>query len=180
MIHIRIPLYLILPNTESSFSLIQGCPISYIPYICHFFTSIVDIGNCLSGLHVRGCLHDTVTTFAPTFAQVHSISLSWLYSCLHDTTTKCHAGASHPGVSLPGYCTWARNSLRYKISQRYHVNTKRPPVSVWNRSAGELDRPVANTQCLRFWIARVLYQHEVYLQITETWNNPSSCKRDTK
>ena len=103
MIHIRIPLYLILPNTESSCSLIQGCPISYIPYLCHFFTSIVDIGNCLSGLHVRGCLHDTVTTFAPTFAQVHSISLSWLYSCLHDTTTKCHAGASHPGVSSPRF-----------------------------------------------------------------------------
>ena len=54
MIRIRIPLYLILPNTESSCSLIQGCPISYIPYICHFFISIVEIGNCFSGLHVRG------------------------------------------------------------------------------------------------------------------------------
>ena len=99
MIHIRIPLYLILPNTESSCSPIQGCQISYIPYICHFFTSIVDTGNCPGGLHVRGCLHDTGTTFAP--AQVHSGSFSWLYICLHDTTTKCHAGASHPGVSSP-------------------------------------------------------------------------------
>ena len=27
----------------------------------------------------------------------------------------------------PGSCTGARISLRYEISQRYHVNTKRPP-----------------------------------------------------
>ena len=48
---------------------------------------------------IRGCLHDTGATFAPE--RVHSGSLSWLYICLHDTTTKCHAGASHPGVSSP-------------------------------------------------------------------------------
>ena len=36
-------------------------------------------------------------TFAPE--RVRSGSLSWLYNCLHDTTTKCHAGASNPGVS---------------------------------------------------------------------------------
>ena len=47
----------------------------------------------------RGCLHDTGATFAPK--RVHSGSLSWLYICLHDTTTKCYAGASHPGVSSP-------------------------------------------------------------------------------
>ena len=35
--------------------------------------------------------------------RVHSGSLSWLYICLHDTTTKCHAGASHPGVSSPRF-----------------------------------------------------------------------------
>ena len=46
---------------------------------------------------VRGCLHDTGATFAPR--RVHSGSLSWLYICLHDTTTKSHAGASRPGVS---------------------------------------------------------------------------------
>ena len=46
---------------------------------------------------LRGCLHDTGATFAPQ--RVHSGSLSWLYICLHDTTTNCHAGASHPGVS---------------------------------------------------------------------------------
>ena len=48
---------------------------------------------------IRGCLHDNGTTFAPEW--VHSGSLSCLYICLHDTTTKCHAGASHPGVSSP-------------------------------------------------------------------------------
>ena len=47
----------------------------------------------------RGCLNDTGATFAPE--RVHSGSLSWLYICLHDTITKCHAGASHPGVSSP-------------------------------------------------------------------------------
>ena len=47
----------------------------------------------------RRCLHDTGATFAPE--RVHSDSLSGLYSCLHDTTTKCHAGASHPSVSSP-------------------------------------------------------------------------------
>ena len=41
---------------------------------------------------LRGCLHDTGATFAP--GRVHSGSLSWLYICLHDTTTKCYAGAS--------------------------------------------------------------------------------------
>ena len=29
------------------------------------------------------------------------VSSHGLYICLHDTTTKCHAGASHPGVSSP-------------------------------------------------------------------------------
>ena len=47
--------------------------------------------------HIRGCMHDTGATFTPEW--VHSGFLSWLYICLHDTNTKCHAGASHPGVS---------------------------------------------------------------------------------
>ena len=55
----------------------------------------------LQNIRFRGCLHDTGATFAPE--QVHSGSLSWLYICLHDTTTKCYAGASHPGVSSPRF-----------------------------------------------------------------------------
>ena len=52
-----------------------------------------------TGTKERERLHDTGATFAP--ARVHSGSLSWVYICLHDTTTKCHAGTSHPGVSSP-------------------------------------------------------------------------------
>ena len=128
MIHIRIPLYLILPNTENSCIPIQGCQISYIPYICHFFTSIVDTGNCPSGLHVRGCLHDTGTTLAP--AQVRSGSLSWLYICLHNTTTKCHAGASHPGVSSPQ--NFATVSCKREMTTCFGVKS----VCRWTGSAG--------------------------------------------
>ena len=65
-----------------------------------------------------------------TPGRVHSGSLTWLYICLHDTTTKCHAGASRPGMSLPRVRTGARISLRYEISYRYLVNAKRPLVSV--------------------------------------------------
>ena len=46
-------------------------------------------------------LYDTGATFAQE--QVHSGSLSWLYLCLYDTTTKCHASASYPGVSSPRF-----------------------------------------------------------------------------
>ena len=56
---------------------------------------------------------------------------------LHDTTTKCHVGSSHPGC-----CTGAKISLRYEFSQQYHVNAKRPHVLVRNRSAGRLERVV--------------------------------------
>ena len=60
------------------------------------------------------------------------------------------------------------------ISQRNHVNAKRPPVSVWNRFAGRLER-VARAFCLRFWITRVFYQHEVYLQVTRYEMTQSWC-----
>ena len=88
----------------------------------------------------KGCLHDTGAIFVPW--RVHSGSLSWLYICLHDTTTKSHAGVSRPGVSSLWLSHRVRISLQYEISQRYHVNTKQPPVSVWNRSAGRLERVV--------------------------------------
>ena len=79
----------------------------------------------------------------------------------------------------PGSCTRVRISLQYEISQRYHVNAKRPTVSVWNRSAGRLER-VAHAWWLWFWITRLFNQHEVYLQITRYEMTQSSCKRDTK
>ena len=57
----------------------------------------MEIGHFWVPTTLRGCLHDTGATFAPP--RVQSGSLSWLNICFHDTTTKCHAGASHPGVS---------------------------------------------------------------------------------
>ena len=121
---------------------------------------------------LRGCLHDTR---AP--AWVHSGSLSWLYICLHDT--QCHAGASHSGVSSPRLLYQGENFTPVRnfvtVSCKHETTTHFGVKSV----CGGLER-VAHAQSLRFLIARVFYQHEVYLQITETWNDPSSCKRDTK
>ena len=96
----------------------------------HVHQSIGTLSNlrCSLWKWIRGCLHDTGATFVPE--RVHSGSLSWLCICLHETTTKCHAGSSHPGVSSPRFLYRGEISLRYEISQRYHVNAKRPPVSV--------------------------------------------------
>ena len=47
-----------------------------------------------------------------------------------------------PAWVHPVCCTGSRISLRCEISQWYHVNAKRPPVSVWNRTAGGLERVV--------------------------------------
>ena len=80
---------------------------------------------------LRGCLHDTGATFAP--GRDHSSSLSWLYICLYDTTTKCHAGV--------------RISLQYEILQRYHVNAKQLPVMLWNRPAGRLEQVAMHNVC---------------------------------
>ena len=46
--------------------------------------------------HLSGCLHDMRLSRRREFTPVppHGLCI-----CLHDTTTKCHAGASHPGVS---------------------------------------------------------------------------------
>ena len=73
------------------------------PYLTYFFKdcrySLYNINRQTAP--VRGFLHDTGATFAPE--RVHSGSLSRFYICLHDTTTKCYAGASHPGVSSPRF-----------------------------------------------------------------------------
>ena len=82
---------------------------------------------------VRGCLHYTGATFAPEW--VHSNSLSWLYICLHDTTTKCHASASSPRLLYRG-----ENFTPVRNLATVYVNAKRAHVSVWSRSAGRLER----------------------------------------
>ena len=98
-------------------------------------------------LTLRGCLHDTGATFAPE--RVHSGSLSWLYICLHDTTTKCYAGASHHGVSSPWFSHWGENftpvrnlaTTRYEMTQssckrdtksKSHPSVKLAPVRVFS------------------------------------------------
>ena len=51
-----------------------------------------------------------------TLGPVHSGSLSWLYICLHDTTTKFHAGMSHSSLhSTQLCCTGERISFRDEI-----------------------------------------------------------------
>ena len=96
---------------------------------------------------------------------------------LHDTTTKCHARASHPGVSC---CIGVRISLWYKILQWYHLNTNWPHISEWNQSADRLEQ-AAHAQCLRFWIAYVFYQREVSLKISRYEMTTQSLRKcDTK
>ena len=73
-------------------------------FVCYFLLSYDGqrkIVFTIKLIKFSGCLHDTGATFAPE--RVHSGSLSWLFICLHDTTTKCYAGASHPGVSSPRF-----------------------------------------------------------------------------
>ena len=43
-----------------------------------------------------------------------------------------------PAWVQPSCCTGARISLQNEMSQRCHVKAKRPPVSVWNRSASNV------------------------------------------
>ena len=88
-------------------------------------------------VQLKGCLHDTGATFAPEWA--HSGSLSWLYIFYMIPPQNVMPALVTPAWVHPGCCTGARISLRYEISQRYHINTKQPQVSVWNRSAGRLE-----------------------------------------
>ena len=76
-----------------------------------------------------------------------------------------------PQNVMPARVTGARISLRYEISQQYHVNAKRPLVSVSNRSAGRLEYGTdsarrASIVC-DFEPRMYFNQHEVYLQIDQ-------------
>ena len=76
----------------------------------------------------------------------------------------------------PGCCTRARILLRCETVSCKHKMTTGFSVKSVCQWAG------TGSTCVMFaiLIARVFYQHEVYLQITERWNNPSSCKHDIK
>ena len=66
-----------------------------------------------------------------------------------------------PAWVHPGCCTGARISHRYEISQRYHVNAKRPHVSVGNRWTG------TGSACVMFAILNHTY-------ILLSWSVPSN------
>ena len=75
---------------------------------------------------IRGCLHDTGATFAPRRA--HSGSLSWLYICLHDTTTKCRPGVSslrlsHRGENFTPVRNLAAVSCKHETTTRFGVKS---------------------------------------------------------
>ena len=63
-----------------------------------------------------------------------------------------------------GCYTAARISLRYEISQQYHVNAKQPHVSVWNQSAGKTG---TGSACVTFAILN-------HTCILSTWCLPSN------
>ena len=171
----RFPPSLYPPTPLSSHVVFLSCPKSLFPSFEHLPHSSAVFDFCIDQACLRGCLHDTGVTFA--LQRVHSGSLSWLYICLHDTTTNVMPARATLAWVHPGSCAGARISLRYEISQRYHVNARLPPVSVWNRCAGRLEW-VAHTLCLRFWITCAFYQLEVYLQITRCEMTRASCKHE--
>ena len=89
---------------------------------------------------VRGCSHETGATFVS--ARVHSSSLSWLCICLHDTTTKCHIGTSHTGVSSHRLLCRSENSTPVRnfptVSCKRETTTRFGVKSV--PCAGRLER----------------------------------------
>ena len=124
--------------------------------------------NCRMSLLLL--LHDTRATFAPEeFTPVPSHGSIFVYMIPLQNVMPTRVT---PAWVHPGCCTRAKISLRYEISQRYHVNAKRPHVSVWDRSVGRLER-VAHALCLRFWITPFSSPEPLGL----IWN-PTTCPRN--
>ena len=145
---------------------------------CSCFMSILCWSHFLvpgfQGFTLRGCLHDTRVTFAP--ARVHSGSLSWLYICVHNTITKCHAiASSHPEVSS----FWLL--YRSEVKNFTMASCKREMTTCFGVKSVCKWSAMGST-CIMFqiWFTHVFYQHVVYIQITEIWNDPSSYKHNTK
>ena len=89
---------------------------------------------------LRGCLHDTGPTFKSPRSEFIPVPFHGSIFVYMIPPQNVMPARVTPAWVHPGSCTGARISLRYEISQRYHVNAKRPPVSVWNRSAGRVER----------------------------------------
>ena len=98
-----------------------------------------EMRECYDGYSpIRGCLHDTGATFVP--GRIPSGSLSWLYICLPDTTTKCHAGESRPSVSSPRLSYQGENFTPIRDFATVSCKRECPPVQVGSRSAGRLEQ----------------------------------------
>ena len=96
--------------------------------ICPFF-----LLGFLGGVYMTPGRLSTLSEFTP----VPSHDSSFVYMIPQQTVMPARV---IPAWVHSGCCTVGRISLRYEISQRYHVNAKRPHVSVWNRSASGLER----------------------------------------
>ena len=116
------------------------CTSIFMPWL----VKIWQMGSCgkfmyhLESCLLWGCLHDTGATFARSeFTPVPSHGSIFVYMIPPQNVTRARVTSAwvHPGS-----CTGARISLRHEISQQYHVDAKRPPVWVWNGSAGRLER----------------------------------------
>ena len=146
-------------------------------WYCSCFMSILCWSHYLvpgfQGFTLRGCLHYTRATFTP--AWVHSGSLSWLYICVHNTITKCHAVASHPEVSSFRLLYWSEVKNFTMASCKREMTTCFGVKSVCKLTG-------MGGTCIMFpiWFTHVFYQHVVYIQITKIWNDPSSYKHNTK
>ena len=98
---------------------------------------------------------------------------------LHDTTIECHASPSRTGGSSPRLLYRGEKFTPVRnLTQRYHVNVKRPRVSVWHWPIDWNKKRMRNV--CNFESRLYFYQHEVYLQIARYEMTQSSCKRDTK
>ena len=84
------------------------------------FTNPVFLYCCC--LYLRGCLHDTGATFAPVSPLRFPLMALNLFTWYHHSVMPARVT---PAWVHCGCCTEARISLRYEISQRYHVTTTR-------------------------------------------------------
>ena len=108
-------------------------------------------------------------------AWVHSGSLSWLYICVHNTITKCHAVASHPEVSSFRLLYWS------EVKNFTMASCKREMTTCFGvKSVCKLTGMGGTRIMFPIWFTHVFYQHVVYIQITKIWNDPSSYKHNTK
>ena len=142
----------------------------FCTFLCRHCTTTTR--KCLVSItFCGGIVHDTGVTFAPGW--VYSGSFSWLYICLHDTTTKLHASASHPAeftpVVVPGR-NLATVSCKRETTTRFGV--KSPVCRQTGTGSARVMFVILKHTCI--------LEDAVYLQITRYEMTQSSCKRHTK